>query len=186
MTAMNAKPTPSARQPFCGADLEHWRVANGLSKVSAADAFGLQKAKFEALIARERCREPITDPVVCMLLHLYREHPEAAPIQKTPDLAEFYGYLGFGDSPQDRETFAALIGRTPPSVYRLLLHNGTPGRPVMRWVEAVRRLDLDAKKAMMVMADVVSSVGEHQGVDKPLLKGWGQQKTDSDPDPSTD
>jgi hypothetical protein len=159
-------------------------VQNGLSKEKASDAFGLPKAKFEALISAQRCNDPIQDPVVAMLWHLYCAHAESTPIQKPPNLSEFYDYLGFGESTQHKEAFAALIGRSPPSVFRFL-QNGTPGRPVVRWVEAIQRMNLDAKKALMVMADAVNAVGTRQGVDRALLQGWGKPKTPID-DAATD
>lgn len=162
-------------QPFCGTDLERWRIENGLTKVAAADAFGLQKAKWEELTSAEHSTKQIADPVVAMLLYVYRQYPESAPVQLPPDVKEFYDFLGLQDSPQDRDKFATLIGRSPPSVYRLLLHDGKPGRPVMRWMEAVRRLKLTSKQSLRLMADVVSSVGERQHVEKVLIQGWTKQ-----------
>ncbi|WDN17614.1 hypothetical protein [Xanthomonas oryzae] len=163
------------RQPICGTDLERWRIENGLTKVAAADAFGLQKAKWEELTSAEKSAKQIADPVVAMLLHLYRQHPESAPVKLPPDVKEFYDYLGLQDTPQDRDKFATLIGRSPPSVYRLLLHDGKPSRPVMRWIEAVRRLKLTPKKTLRMMTDVVSSVGDRQHVEKVLIQGWTKQ-----------
>ena len=165
----------SAPRPFCGADLERWRVENGLTKVEAADAFGLQKVKWDELTSAARAHEPLSDPVLAMLLHVYRQHPDSSPVQVPPDIVEFYQFLGLQDSPQDRETFATLIGRAPPSVYRHLLHNGKPGRPVIRWIEAIRRMKLTSKQSLRLMADVVSSVGERQRVDKVLIQGWTKQ-----------
>ncbi|KNH06021.1 hypothetical protein BRCH_03987 [Candidatus Burkholderia brachyanthoides] len=162
-------------QPICGADLERWRTDNGLTKVAAADAFGLQKAKWEDLTSAENSVKQIADPVVAMLLHLYQQHAESAPIQQPPDVKQFYDSLGLQDTPQDRDKFATLIGRSPPSVYRLLLHNGTPGRPVMRWIEAIQRMGWSQKKTLRLMADVVSSVGERQHVEKVLIQGWTKQ-----------
>ncbi len=156
-------------------DLERWRLENGLSKPAAADAFGLQKNKWEELTNAEASRKPIADPVVAMTLHLYRENPESAPVRKALDITEFYNFLGLQDSPQDRDLFATLIGRSPPSVYRLLLHDGTPGRPLVRWIEAVLRLKLSPKKTMMLMADAAKSVGERQQVEKVLTQGWTKQ-----------
>lgn len=162
-------------QPICGADLERWRIENGLTKVAAADAFGLQKAKWEELTSIEHSAKPISDPVVAMLLYLYQNNPESAPVQLPPDVKEFYDFLGLKDTPQDRDKFAVLIGRSAPSVYRLLLHNGKPGRPVMRWIEAIRRMKFTPKKSLHLMADVVSSVGECQQIDKVLIHGWSRQ-----------
>lgn len=167
-------------QPIRGTDLERWRIENGLTKVVAADAFGLQKAKWEELTSIERSSEQIADPVVAMLLYLYRRYPESAPVQLPPDVKEFYEFLGLQDTPQDRDRFATLIGRSPPSVYRLLLHDGKPGRPVIRWIEAVRRLKLTPKKTVRLMADVASSVGDRQHMGKVLIEGWTKQDDSGD------
>jgi len=173
----------SAEKPFCGADLERWRVANGfLSKAAAADAFGLQKAKWDELTHPSKAAEPLSDPVLGMLLQLYNSSPRSSPVQVAPDVAEFYAWLGLRDSPQDRETFATLIGRAPPSVYRHLLHNGKPSRPVIRWLEALNRMSMSPKQTLKLMAEVVSSVGERQGVAKVLVQGWSKQGEAQHPD----
>ncbi|GGM25641.1 hypothetical protein GCM10009425_40510 [Pseudomonas asuensis] len=161
--------------PFRGTDLERWRIENGLSKPAAADAFGLQKAKWEELTNTDNSAEPITDPVIAMLLYLYREYPESSPIVIPPNVVEFYDFLGFTDSPQDRDKFATLIGRTPPTAYRILLHGGNAGRPVVKWIEGLKRLKLTPKKTQRLMADVVSTVGARQGVSKVLIQGWTKQ-----------
>ena len=164
----------SVVRPLCGADLELWRIENGLTKSEASDAFGLQKAKWEELIGPGRAKEALSDPAVAMLLHLYRLHPESAPMATPPDVGQFYSFLGLTDQPQDRETFAVLIGRSPPSVYRLLLHNGKPGRPVVRWIEAIYRLRLTPKQSKMLMADVVGEVSGRQGVPDVGRAGWSR------------
>lgn len=162
-------------QPICGSDLEHWRRENGLMKVAAADAFGLQKAKWDELTSAENSAQQIEDPVVAMLLHLYRQYPESIQVKLPPDIKEFYNYLGLQDTPQDRDKFAALIGRSSSSVYRILLHNGRPGRPVMRWIQAVRRLKLTPNKTIETMAKIVNSLGNPQQVKNVLIQGWTKQ-----------
>jgi hypothetical protein len=158
--------------PICGADLERWRVGHGLSKVMAADAFGLQLSKWEELIHKDQLSTPLKDPVIAMILKLYTDHPEAAPLQRPLDIGEFYGFLGLQDTPKDKEAFATLIGRSPPSVYRLLVHDGKPGRPLVRWMEAVRRLQLSPRASLKVMESVVSDVGFRQNVGNVLVDGW--------------
>jgi len=168
--------TKSTKQPLCGADLERWRIENGLTKPAAADAFGLQKARWYELTGAKKSAEPLNDPVIAMLLHLYRHYPEVAPVPPPVDVREFYDFLGLRDLPQDKETFSTLMGRSPTSAYRLLIHGGRPGRPLIRWIEAIRRLRLSSKQSLKVMADVVSSVGEQQQVGKVLIHGWGKQE----------
>lgn len=167
--------TNTENQLICGTDLERWRIENGLTKIAAADAFGLQKAKWEELTSVAHAAKQISDPVVAMLLQLYQQLPESAPVQLPPDVKEFYDFLGLQDSPQDRDRFATLIGRSAPSVYRLLLHDGKPGRPVIRWMEAVKRLKLTPKQSLRLMADVASNVGDRQRMGKVLIQGWTKQ-----------
>ncbi len=168
----------SAETPFCGADLERWRVVRHLSKAEAADAFGLQKAKWDELTSVERGSEPLADPVLGMLLQIYSQHPKSSPVRVPPDVAEFYQWLGLQDEPQSYETFATLIGRAPPSVYRHLRHKGTPGRPVQRWIEAIRRMDLSPRQSLRLMAEIVGSVGQRQGVKQVLTEGWSSKQGD--------
>jgi len=166
--------------PLRGVDLEQWRMRRGLSVILAADAFGLQKGKWEELTNEPLLSEEIGDPVVAMLLHLYQQYPEAAPAKALFDVKEFYEFLGLKDSAQDRETFASLIGRSPPSVIRLLLHEGRPGRPLIRWMEAVRKLKLTPKQTLKVMVEVANTVGGRQGISNVLTHGWKRQSGNDD------
>ena len=175
MPNMNSK---SAAVPLCGADLELWRLENALTKSEAADAFGLRKLKWDELVSSERAQDPLDDPTVAMLLLLYRSRPEAAPVAAPPNVNEFFEFLGLQeDSPQDRENFAILIGRSKPSVYRLLIEHGTPSRPVVRWIEAIRRLRMTSRQSRHLMADVVSDVGERLGLENVLTRGWSRVGT---------
>lgn len=165
-----------ALQPICGADLERWRIGNGLSKVIAADAFGLKLSKWEELISKDQLMLPIADPVIAMILQLYITQPDSAPVRKQPDVREFYDFLGLTDTPKDKEAFATLIGRTPSSVYRLLVHNGKPGRPLVRWMEAVQKLQLAPRATRKLMETVASEVGHRQRSGNVLAEGWKRAK----------
>jgi hypothetical protein len=167
------KSTPGSRpRPICGSDLERWRIENGLSKATAADAFGLRTVAWDAFVAPESAALPVDDPVIAMLFHVYVAHPDAAPVREAPSIAEFYAWLGFGDDVQDRLDFAALIGRSVPTVYRHLLHNGRAGRPVIRWMEALRRLGLSPRATKNLMEQTVQEIAERQGVPGVLKRGW--------------
>ena len=173
--------TRNTLEPLCGTDLERWRLENGLSKGAAADAFGLQKAKWEELTSQERSTQPITDPAVALCLHAYREHPQCSPVQVPPNILEFFEFLGFdSETPQDLEVFAMLTGRSASSAYRLITHGGKPGRPVIRWIEAVRRMNMTPKQSQTFMRNAVSSVADHQGVEKVLIQGWTKNGESSD------
>lgn len=173
---MHDAPSP----PICGADLERWRIGNGLTKVIAADAFGLPFSKWEELISKEQMSRPIADPAVAMILQLYIEHPETAPVRQTPDVREFYAFLGLTDTPKDKEAFAALIGRSAPSVYRLLNADGKPGRPLIRWMEALRKLQMSPRATRKVMEVVASEVGYRQRYGNVLIEGWKRGKEGAD------
>jgi len=166
------KTSGSRPRPISGADLERWRVENGLSKATAADAFGLQTAAWDALVAPDSAGVPVDDPVVAMLYHVYVGHPGANPVRESPSVAEFYSWLGFRDDAQDRLEFAALIGRSVPTVYRHLLHNGRAGRPVIRWIEALKRLGLSPRSTKNIMMQTVHEVADRQGVPDVMKRGW--------------
>jgi len=162
--------------PLSGADLELWRIENGLTKVEAADAFGLQKSKWEQHVSSEK----LDDLTVAMLLRLYRQRPDAAPKAPPPNVGEFYEFLGLKDSRRDRELFAVLIGRSLPSAHRLLFQNGTPGRPVVRWIEALKRMHLSAAETRKMMFDVATAVFDQQGVSAVALASNGETAEDAE------
>ncbi|MFY2610799.1 hypothetical protein HMPREF3069_05190 [Achromobacter xylosoxidans] len=145
-------------RPLCGRDLERWRLENGLKKTVAADLFGLPWTKWDKLTDPAYADAPLTDPVVAMLLTVYRDHPEAAPLQESPEIKDFYTFLGFENTTQDREAFATLVGRSVPSIYRLLQNDGNPGRPLLRWIEAIKRLNLSPKQSIKLMTEIATRV----------------------------
>ncbi|WP_238446862.1 hypothetical protein [Azohydromonas australica] len=131
----------------------------------------------------ERGAQPLTDPAVAMLLQIYLQYPKSAPKPVDPDIKEFFQWLGFKeDQPQDFAMFAALIGRSPPSVYRHIRphdrnHHSLPGRPVLRWIEAVSRLNLTPRESLKLMAEIVAIVGQRQQAGDVLSEGWSRQDT---------
>lgn len=143
---------------FPGAALERWRLENGLTRVEGADAFGLPIAKWYDLVRKENAKKPLTDVVLAMCRALYTMEPKAAPTQGRPDLRTFYEWLELGDSPEAKNHFAWLIGRKPPSVYRLLSAQGKPSRPLIRYIEALQQLGLDPKQTLRVMEAVAREV----------------------------
>jgi len=169
---MSSSKVKSAAVHLCGSDLELWRLENALTKSEASDAFGLRRGSWDELVGPEHSLDVISDPAVAMLLYLYRLHPETAPVSAPPKVSEFYEFLGFEDSPQHREDFAILIGRSKPSVYRLLADNGTPGRPIVRWMEAIRRMGLTPKQSRNLMSDIANKVGEQHGIENVSTRGW--------------
>lgn len=164
--------------------MELWRLENALTKTQASEAFGLRKVKWDELVSPARAQKPLDDPILSMLLDLYRSHPESSPVALPPEVSEFFAFLGMTlESQQDRELFAVLIGRSKPSVHRLLIDHGTAGRPVQRWIEAIRRMRLTPKQTRLLMSDIATKVGMHQGIDNVLSRGWSRSAlADSDSD----
>lgn len=158
--------------PICGADLERWRLTNGLTMASAADALGLQTVRWSEYTNDKNAALPIPDPAVAILLHLYMSFPDSSPIGRPLDIREFSEALGFEGEKGDVARFAALIGRSKASAHRLLRQNGTPGRPTVRLVDAIRRLSLSKEEALRVLTQVVEDVGVRQGRPRVLERGW--------------
>lgn len=162
---MDAMNTDLARlPPICGADLECWRVEHDLSKSTAAEMFGLQRARWDMFISDEYRSRPIPDLTVAMLLHLYRTHPESVPKNDAVDVKKFYyESIGLTDSSVDRGAFAKLIGRSTPSVYRMMLHDAKPSGQVARLIEAVKRIKLPPNKTQRgLMESIASHVRQRQ------------------------
>jgi hypothetical protein len=160
-------PTPKLHAPsrkdklsthFMGASLERWRIENALTRVEGAEAFGLPIAKWYSLVSKENAKKPLSDVVLAMCRVLYIMEPKSAPTQGRPDLKAFYEWLGLGDTAEGKNHFAWLIGRKPPSVYRLLSAQGKPSRPLIRYIEALLQLGLDPKQTLRIMEAVAKEV----------------------------
>lgn len=143
---------------FTGANLEKWRMESGLTHIEAAENFGLPIAKWYALVRAENAKKPLDDHILAMMRCLYTRYPRAAPNQGKPDLPVFYEFLGFTDTPADKNEFARLIGRQPPSVYRLLSQQGKPSRSLTRYIEGLQRLGLDGRSTRRVMNEIAAMV----------------------------
>jgi hypothetical protein len=115
-------------------------------------------AKWYALVSRENAKKPLEDMALAMCRVLYTREPLSAPTQGRPDLVAFYKYLGFDDTAESKNHFAWLIGRKPPSVYRLLSAQGKPSRPLIRYIEALMKLGLDPKPTLRLMEAVAKEV----------------------------
>ncbi len=141
-----------------GAKLEKWRMESGLTHIEAAENFGLPIAKWYALVRAENAKKPLDEHILVMMRCLYTRYPRAAPNQGRPDLPVFYEFLGFRDTPADKNEFARLIGRQPPSVYRLLSQQGKPSRSLTRYIEGLQRLGLDGRGTRKVMNEIAAVV----------------------------
>ncbi len=141
-----------------GAKLEKWRMESGLTHIEAAENFGLPIAKWYALVRAENAKKPLDDHILAMMRCLYTRYPQAAPNPGRPDLRAFYEFLGFRDTPADKNEFARLIGRQPPSVYRLLSQQGKPSRSLTRYIEGLQRLALNGRGTRQVMNEIAAAV----------------------------
>lgn len=141
-----------------GIDLERWRTGVGLTTVEAAAAFGMNIAKWKSVTHGEGASASLDDPTVALLLQLYRHAPESAPIREQPSVPDFYAFLGFENKQKDYEHFGALVGRSAASVIRLLHHNGTPGRVLGCWIEALTRLGLTPRQTLQLMEDTARAI----------------------------
>ncbi len=143
--------------PYYGRDLEEWRLKHNLKKEQAADLLGLQILRWKQLTTKRK-DEIIDDLTLCQLLSLFEFEPKSLPISPELDVSDFYYSHGFGYSPEDRKEFAGLIGRSVPSVYRLLKQTGNPSKQVTKWIEAVNRLGLRPDKAVEIMKIISTGV----------------------------
>ena len=89
------------------------------------DLLGLQILRWK-LLTTKRKDEIITDFTLCQLLSLFQMEPNSLPVSPELQIRDFYYLHGFCDTPKDRKEFAKLIGRSVPSVYRLLTKTGNP------------------------------------------------------------
>ena len=137
-----------------GAQLERWRMEQHLTHAEGAEAFGLPIAKWYLTVRGEQAREPLNDHVLALTKCLYTNYPKSAPKQGRPDIRAFYDWLGLTSERQDMVHFAWLIGRQPASVYRLLSDAGKPGRPLVRYIEALYQLGLSPGDTMRVMRQI--------------------------------
>ncbi len=145
--------------PYYGRDLEAWRQKHNLKKEQAADLLGLQILRWK-LLTTKRKDQIINDLTLCQLLTLFEFEPKSLPIIPELEVSDFYYLHGFGDNPLDRVEFAGLIGRSVPSVYRLLKQTGKPSKQVTKWIEAINRLGFRPDKATALMKTISQGVAE--------------------------
>lgn len=148
------KNTSKLASKIIGAQLERWRMEQHLTHAEGAEAFGLPIARWYATVRGEQAREPLSDHVLALIKSLYTNYPKSAPKQGRPDVREFYDWLGLTSDRKDKEHFAWLIGRQPASVYRLLNDAGKPGRPLIRYIEALYQLGLSPGDTLRVMRQI--------------------------------
>lgn len=98
-----------------GQDLNRWRYDHGFVAGTAAECFGIQKAKWEALV---RSDEIITDVRIINIYNMYTLYPETIPVPPSFDYIGLFNELGFSNDMKGKTEFARLLD------YPLLVHTG--------------------------------------------------------------
>lgn len=139
-----------------GEDFEAWRKESGLVVMAAAEAFGIQRARWDQMVKEN---EVVTDRRLLRMLFLYEKYPDSQPNPHI-DYVKLYHYLGFrDDSADDHTEFANLLGVSRSSSYRLLQENSA-GRSIDAWVSALQRLDLPEPATWKFVMQEISSIAD--------------------------
>lgn len=144
--------------------LEDWRKKNKLYLSQAAEAFGLNVPRWVTLLKKN---DFVTDRRILRLFLLYQRSPDVL-IQQNIDYHGLYNSFNFADeSTIDHISFAALLGVSRSSSYRILEENHA-GRVVRNYILAVKRLGVSSEKELNIMesvarqADIASANGKKE------------------------
>lgn len=154
---MTSKKQPRAKTRIIrGEDFDAWRRERGLVVLAAAEAFGMQRARWDQMV---KDNEVVTDRRLLRTFLLYEKYPKSQPDPHV-DYTELYNFLGFSaDSPEDHTEFAKLLGIHRSSSYRILQGN-SGGRPIDAWISALQRLGLDEPATWKFVMAEISSVAD--------------------------
>jgi plasmid maintenance system antidote protein VapI len=149
-----------------GEHFEAWRQQQGLVVLAAAEAFGIQRARWDQMV---KDNEVVTDRRLLRIFFLFEKYPQSQPNPHI-DYAELYRYLGFSDdSPEDHNQFAQLLGISRSSSYRILQGNSA-GRSIDAWVAAIQRMGLDEPatwKFVMSEVGLIADESMDAGIHEP-------------------
>lgn len=139
-----------------GEHFEAWRQQQGLVVLAAAEAFGIQRARWDQMV---KDNEIVTDRRLLRMFFLFEKYPQSQPNPHI-DYAELYHYLGFNDdSPEDHILFAQLLGISRSSAYRILQGNSA-GRSIDAWVAALQRMGLDEPATWKFVMGEIGSIAD--------------------------
>ena len=139
-----------------GEDFEAWRQERKLVVMAAAEAFGIQRARWDQMV---KDNDVVTDRRLLRMFFLFEKYPKSQPDPHI-DYTELYHYLGFKDeSPEDHIEFARLLGISRSSSYRVLQENSA-GRSIDAWISALQRMGLDEPATWKFVMDEVSSIAD--------------------------
>lgn len=106
---------PSNR-PVLGRDLDDVKMQFGLSTADACWLFGMSITKWTH-VARQGANEPVTDPVMALLIRFLDQHPELSVVPKLPDGPEMFELIN-SVTPIDQKRFAIMMGAEASAGYR--------------------------------------------------------------------
>lgn len=163
---MTSKKLPRAKTRIIrGKDFDAWRQERGLVVMAAAEAFGIQRTRWDQMV---KDNEIVTDRRLLRMFFLYEKYPKSQPNPHV-DYVELYHYLGFADdSTEDHTEFAKLLGISRSSSYRVLQDNSA-GRSIDAWVSALQRMELDSPATWKFVMSEISNIADeavNAGMDK--------------------
>ncbi|HCA3439660.1 TPA: hypothetical protein MO340_004222 [Salmonella enterica subsp. salamae serovar 35:g,m,s,t:-] len=153
---MNSKKQPKRSVRIVrGEDFEKWRLDHGLVVMAAAEAFGIQRARWDEIVKKN---EIVTDRRLLRMFFLYEKYPKSQPNPHI-DYVQLYQFLGFQPDPDDYIAFAKLLGISRSSAYRVLQDNSA-GRSIDAWISALQRMELDDPGAWKFIMTEISEMAD--------------------------
>ncbi|MEB5981792.1 MULTISPECIES: hypothetical protein [Enterobacteriaceae] len=139
-----------AKEIVTGKDLERWRYDHGFVVGTAAECFGIQRAKWESLVRND---EIITNARILNLFHIYTQFPETIPVAPSFDYVGLFNELGFANNTRDKKEFARLFGMSIPGTYRIMDKNSAQ-RDIEAYAQALKRTGAKGKDLLFLMRKI--------------------------------
>lgn len=141
-----------SKKTVTGQDLNRWRYDHGFVAGTAAECFGIQKAKWEALV---RSDEIITDVRIINIYNMYTLYPETIPVPPSFDYIGLFNELGFSNNMKGKTEFARLFGLSVTGTYRIMDKNSA-GRDIEVYAQALKRTGKKGKELLSLMQTICS------------------------------
>lgn len=139
-----------AKKIVTGQDLNRWRYDHGFVAGTAAECFGIQRAKWEALV---RSDEVITDVRIINLYNMYTLYPETIPVPPSFDYIGLFNELGFENDMKGKTEFARLFGLSVTGTYRIMDKNAA-GRDIEAYAQALKRTGKKGNELLSLMRTI--------------------------------
>lgn len=133
-----------------GQDFERWRYDHGFVVGTAAECFGIQRAKWESLVRND---EIITDIRLINLYNMYTVYPETIPVPSSFDYIGLFNELGFANDTRGKTEFARLFGLSVTGTYRIMDKNSA-GRDIEAYAQALKRTGKRGKELLTLMKSI--------------------------------